>query len=75
MVKFIVDNGSPYRQVRLKNGHLLHYWRSDFGRLIVGALRWDDYDYCELALETDDRQIVRRIYIIEDSIHCAGALK
>jgi hypothetical protein len=77
LVKFVIDNGAPYRRVTLKNGRTLHYWRSDFGKLIAIAMGRDDNfpDYCELALETDPNQIVQKIYIIEESFLCNTVLK
>ena len=77
LVKFVVDNGAPYRSVRLENGRSLHYWRSDFGQLIAIATGRDDSfpDYCEVALETDRDQFIRRIFIIEKSAICNTVLK
>jgi len=77
LVKFVLDNGAPYRRVPLKNGNELHYWRSDFGQLLAIVMgRDDDFpDYCELALETDKNQRVRRIYILEQSATCDFVLK
>jgi len=76
-VKFVLDNGESYRSVPLKNGNVLHYWRSDYGALLNIAMGRDDYypDYCEIALETDANRIIRRIYIIEPSILCNTVLK
>jgi hypothetical protein len=76
-LRFILDHGEGYRTVRLKNGNRLHYWRSDEGGLIAIATGRDDHypDYCEIALETDPKQIVRRIYIIEPSSICNAVLK
>ncbi len=77
LMKFVMDNGPAYREQRLSNGHVLHYWRSDTGRLIaIAAGRDDQYpDLCELALETDEKNVIRRINIIEDSPICMGVLK
>jgi len=77
LTKFELDNGYCYRRVPLKNGHTLNYWRSDTGRLIAVAMGRDDNypDYCEVALETDGKGIVRRIYMVEESVACIGVLK
>ena len=76
-MKFEVDNGPSYRDVRLPDGSTLHYWRSDTGHLMAIALGRDDSypDYCELALKTDRNGIVREITILENSIICGGVLK
>jgi hypothetical protein len=76
-LRFILDHGESYRTLQLKNGHQLHYWRSDQGRLIAIATGRDDQypDYCEIALETDSWGIVRRIYVIEPSAICNAVLK
>ncbi len=76
-VKFVLDNGEAYRSIRLKNGNVLHYWRSDYGALLNIAMGRDDNypDYCEIALETDPNWIIRRIYIIEPSMLCNTVLK
>ena len=76
-MKFAVDNGPSYRDVRLKDGSTMHYWRSDYGNLIAIATGRDDSypDYCELAIKTDKNSIVREIYILEDSVLCGGILK
>ena len=76
-VKFVLDNGEAYRSIRLKSGDTLHYWRSDFGAPLDIAMGRDDHfpDYCEIALETDPNQIIRRIYIIEPSYLCNAVLK
>ena len=77
LVKFVIDNGATYRSVSLSRGRTLHYWRSDFGDLIAIAMGRDNEfpTYCEIALETDKDQIIRRIFIIEDSISCNAVLK
>jgi len=76
MMKFVVDNGPAYREVKLRDGSVLHYWRSDIFNVVGPILgRDDNLDTCELALKTDRNSIVREIYVIEDSIHCAGVLK
>jgi hypothetical protein len=77
LVKFVVDNGSPYRKIPLKNGGALLEWRSDFGKLIAVAMGRSDemLDRCELRLEVDKDQIIRRIWILEDSAKCHGVLK
>ena len=76
-VKFVLDNGEAYRSIRLKNGNVLHYWRSDYGALLNIAMGRDDNypDYCEIALETDPSRVIRRIYVIEPSILCNTVLK
>jgi hypothetical protein len=77
LVKFVIDNGAPYRRVPLSRGRTLHYWRSDFGNLIAISMgRDNDFpDYCELALETDENQMVRRIFIVRDGFSCNTILK
>lgn len=76
-MKFEMDNGPSYRDVRLEDGSTMHYWRSDYGNLIAIATGRDDNypDYCELALKSDKNGIVREIYILEESILCGGILK
>lgn len=76
-MKFEVDNGPSYRDVRLPDGSVMHYWRSDYGNLIAAALGRDDSypDYCELVLRTDKNGIVREITVLEESIICGGVLK
>ncbi|WP_292656544.1 hypothetical protein [Nitratifractor sp.] len=76
-VKFVLDNGESYRTQPLKNGNVLHYWRSDYGALLNIAMGRDDNypDYCEIALETDPNRIIRRISIIEPSMLCNAVLK
>ena len=76
-MKFEVDNGPSYRDVRLSDGSTRHYWRSDFGNLLAIATGRDKSypDYCELRIESDAKGIVRRIEILENSIQCNGVLK
>ncbi|WP_457607661.1 hypothetical protein [Nitratifractor sp.] len=76
-MKFVVDNGPSYRDVKLRNGSTIHYWHSDVGDLIAISMGRDDNypDYCELALKTDKTGIVRKIYVLEESIGCGGVLK
>ena len=75
-MKFVVDNGPSYRDIKLSNGGFIHYWRSDFGNLIASARNWDNsLDYCELVIKTNKKQIIKKIAIINNSINCAGVLK
>ncbi len=77
LVKFVIDNGAPYRKIPLKNGGAILEWRSDFGKLIAVAMGRSDemLDRCELRLEVDRDRIVRRIWILEDSAKCNGVLR
>ncbi len=76
-LRFVMDNGPSYKDVRLRDGSVLHYWRSDTGHLMAIATGRDENypDYCEIALRTDPHGIVRAITIIEDSPICIGVLK
>ena len=76
-MKFEVENGPSYRDVPLKDGSTMHYWRSDYGNLIAIATGRDDNypDYCELALKTDRNKVVREIYILENSVLCGPILQ
>jgi len=75
-MKFVMDNGPSYKDIKLSNGGSIHYWRSDFGNLIASARNWDNsLDYCELVIKTNKKQIIKKIAIINNSIKCAGVLK
>jgi len=77
LVRFVADNGVPYREVRLEDGGTLFYWRSDLGGLMIGVSGSgnDSLDFCEIALRTDARRIIRMIYLIEESTLCNAVLK
>lgn len=76
-LKFVMDNGPSYKDEKLADGSVIHYWRSDYGNLLAIATGWDGSypDYCELALKTNAQGIVTSIHILEESIQCNGALK
>ncbi len=76
MLKFIVDNGVPYRAVALGDGGRLHYWRSDRGPFSGFSIaEYDSMDYCEIALRTDPGGYIREITVIEPSHRCNSVLK
>jgi hypothetical protein len=76
MLKFIVDNGVPYRSLRLRGGGELHYWRSDRGPFSGFSLaEYDSMDYCEIALRTDAQRYIREITVIEPGHLCNSVLK
>ncbi|WP_292660808.1 hypothetical protein [Nitratifractor sp.] len=76
-LKFVMDNGPSYKDEKLRDGSVIHYWRSDYGNLLAIATGRDDSypDYCELALKTNPQGIVESIDVLEESIQCNGALK
>ena len=76
LMKFVMDNGAPYKEVKLANGEVIHYWRSDLSSFSPAfRRRWRDMDVCEIALRTDKNRVIRQIQIIEDSSICFGVLK
>jgi hypothetical protein len=49
LMKFVMDNGAPYKEVKLDNGEVIHYWRSDWsGFTSFFFRRWRDLDVCEV---------------------------
>ncbi len=76
-MKFVMDNGPSYKDRKLSDGSVIHFWRSDTGNLLAIATGRDDNypDVCELALRTDPQGIVRQIRVLEESIQCGAVLK
>ena len=73
--RFELDNGFCYAREPLPNGGYINYWKSDSGNIIADALDWDSYPYCKLALITDNKNIIRKIKILEDDVKCVSVLK
>jgi len=75
LMYFEMDNGYCYAREPLNNGGYKNYWQSDKGNILANLMDWDSYPYCKLALYTNKENKIIKIEIIEDSIHCAYALK
>ncbi len=71
---FELNTGPSYKRVKLPDGGVLHYWRSDLAGYFSAR---DDGQgsRCELRIYTDKNGIITDIKMIEEGIACLSALR
>ena len=72
---FELNNGFCSQKTPLANKGYKYIWRSDRGNIFDNLFNWDSYPPCIIELQTNEKNIITAIKILEDDIKCIQVLR